>query len=126
MPKRKIVCKLLLLLLVVCSLTGCWDQEELEDNAYVIGLGLDPSKEEGKIKVTMLIANPEVGSMQGGGGSIEKPREIISFDANDFITAKGTANAIISRDISFDLLSVILVSEEFAKDPLFFSTMNDT
>ena len=52
----------------------------------------------------MLIANPEVGSMQGGGGSTEKPREIITFDANDFITAKGTANAVISRDISYDLL----------------------
>src|SRR3954451_1221517 len=126
MPKRKIVCKLLLLLLVVCSLTGCWDQEELEDNAYVIGLGLDPSKEEGKIKVTMLIANPEVGTMQGGGGSIEKPREIISFDAIDFITAKGTANAIVSRDINYELLKIIVVSEEFAKDPKFVPTIYDT
>ena len=43
----------------------------------------------------MLIANPEVGSMQGGGGSTEKPREIISFDANDFTTAKGTANVVV-------------------------------
>ena len=64
----------------------------------------------------MLIANPEVGSMQGGGGSTEKPREIISFDANDFLTAKSTANAVISRDISYDLLKIIVVSEEFAKD----------
>src|SRR4051812_14919344 len=126
MPKRKIVCRLFLLLLIVCSLTGCWDQEELEDNAYVIGLGLDPSKEEGKIKVTMLIANPEVGTMQGGGGSIEKPREIISFDAIDFITAKGTANAIVSRDINYELLKIIVVSEEFAKDPKFFPTISDT
>jgi len=126
MQKIKIVCKFFLLLAIVCSLTGCWDRDELEDKAYVIGLGLDTSKYEGKIKVTMLIANPEVGSMQGGGGSTEEPREIISFDANDFITAKGTANAIISRDISYDLLRVIMVSEEFAKDPIFFPTMSDT
>ena len=57
--------------------------------------------------------------MQGGGGSIEKPREIISFDANDFISAKSTANAIISRDISYELLKIIVVSEEFAKDQKF-------
>jgi spore germination protein KC len=126
MPKIKVVYKYFLLLAIVCSLTGCWDRNELEDKAYVIGLGLDPSKQEGKVKVTMLIANPEVGSMQGGGGSTEKPREIISFDANDFITAKGTANAIISRDISYDLLRVIMVSEEFAKDPIFFPTISDT
>lgn len=126
MLNRKTVCRSLLSVLVVCLLTGCWDREELEDKAYVIGLGLDQSKEEGKIKVTMLIANPEVGSMQGGGGSVEKAKEIITFDANDFITAKGTANAVISRSISYDLLKVIVVSEEFAKDPLLIKTLYDT
>lgn len=109
----------------MCFLTGCWDRDELEDHAYVIGLGLDESKQEGKIKVTMLIANPEVGSVQGGGGSTEKPREIISFDANDFITAKGTANSIISRDISYELLRVIVFSEKFARKPDFFTAIND-
>lgn len=126
MRKIKIVSKLFLLLVFVCSLTGCWDRDELEDKAYVIGLGIDRSKQEGKIKVTMLIANPEVGSMQGGGGSTEKPREIISFDAIDFITAKGTANSVVSRDISYELLKIIIVSEEFAKDPLFYPTLSDT
>ena len=87
---------------------------------------LNQSKVEGKIKVTMLIANPEVGSMQGGGGSVEKAKEVISFDANDFITAKGTANAVISRSISYDLLKIIIVSEGFAKDPLSIKTLYDT
>lgn len=125
MLKRKTVCKSLLLMFVVCLLTGCWDREELEDKAYVIGLGLDRSEDKGKIKVTMLIANPEVGSMQGGGGSNEKAREIVSFDANDFLTAKGTANAVVSRRISYELLKVIVVSEEFAKDPALIKTLND-
>lgn len=125
MQKRKLVCKIILLLLLIGSLTGCWDRKELEDRAYVIGIGIDPSKEKGKIKVTMLFANPEVGSIQGGGGSIEQPREIITFDAMDFITAKGTANAIISRDVSYDLVKIFVVSEEFAKDPKFISMMSD-
>lgn len=119
MQKTKIVCRLWLLFVVVCILTGCWDREELEDKSYVIGLGLDKSNQEGKIKVTMLLANPEVGSMQGGGGSTEKPREIVSFDANDFIAAKATANSVISRNISYELLRVFVVSEEFAKDRMF-------
>ena len=126
MKKIKIACKALLFFAIVYVLTGCWDHVELESRAYVIGLGLDRSKQEGKIKVTMLIANPEVGSMQGGGGSTEKAREIITFDANDFITAKGTANSVISRDISYDLLKVVIVSEEFAKAPRFLPTLYDT
>ncbi|MCM3767694.1 Ger(x)C family spore germination protein [Neobacillus niacini] len=125
MRKTKTVCKMLLILMIVCPLAGCWDRGELEDKSYVIGLGLDRSKREGKIKVTMLLANPEVGSMQGGGGSTEKPREVISFDAIDFIAAKVTANAIVSRKISYDLLKIIVVSEEFAKDPEFFRIIYD-
>jgi spore germination protein KC len=125
MKKTEIVCKLLLFLVIVCLLTGCWDREEIEDKAYVIGLGLDHSKQQGKIKVTMLIANPEVGSMQGGGGSTEKPREIVSFDANDFIAAKATGNSIISRDISYELLKIIVVSEEYAQDKEFITKFYD-
>ncbi|MCQ6277209.1 Ger(x)C family spore germination protein [Bacillus sp. V3B] len=125
MQKTKIVCKLLLFLVILGSLTGCWDREELEDNAYVIALGIDRSKQEGKIKVTMLIANPEVGTVQGGGGSRESPRTVVTFDANDFLTAKGTANSIVSRDISYDLLKTFVISEEFAKDPNFLSTIYD-
>ena len=125
MQKIETVCKLLLLLAMVCLLSGCWDREELEDKSFVIGIGLDHSEKEGKIKVTMLIANPEVGSMQGGGGSTEKPREIITFDANDFITAKATANAIISRNISYELLKIFVISEEFARDKDFITVIYD-
>ncbi|MEH7494825.1 Ger(x)C family spore germination protein, partial [Neobacillus niacini] len=125
MQKTKILCRLLLFFVMVCLLSGCWDREELEDKSYVIGLGLDRSKDKDKIKVTMLLANPEVGSMQGGGGSTEKPREIISFDANDFIAAKATANSIISRNISYELLRIFVVSEEFASDSNFPATFSD-
>lgn len=125
MPKIKRVCKFLFLIIILSLLSSCWDKEELESKAYVIGLGIDRSKNDGEIKVTMLIANPEVGSMQGGGGSIEKPREIITFDDNDLLTAKSTANAIISRNISYELLKVLIVSEEFAKDPHFIPILND-
>jgi spore germination protein KC len=125
MLKTKTVCRLLFYFVMICILTGCWDREEIEDKSYVIGLGLDRSSKEGKIKVTMLLANPEVGSMQGGGGSTEKPREIISFDANDFIAAKATANAVISRKVSYELLKIFVVSEDFARDKIFPSTFYD-
>lgn len=125
MQKTKTLCRLLLFFVMICLLSGCWDREELEDKSYVIGLGLDRSKDKEKIKVTMLLANPEVGSMQGGGGSTEKPREIITFDANDFIAAKATANSVISRNISYELLRIFVVSEDFARDKIFPDTFSD-
>ena len=125
MKKTEAVCRILLFFLIVCLLTGCWDRQEIEDKAYVIGLGIDRSKVEGKIKVTMLLANAEVGSIQGGGGSTEKPREIVTFDANDFIAAKATGNSVISRDISYELLKIIVVSEEYAHDKDFIKKFYD-
>lgn len=125
MKKTKIVCKSLCFLVIVILLSGCWDRKELDKRAFVIGLGLEQSKAGDKIKVTMLIENPEVGSSQGGGSSTEEPREIISFEANDFLSAKSTANVVISRQISYDLLKILVVSEELAKDPKFGSLIYD-
>ena len=86
--------KLLIIIAATVSMAGCWDQKELEQKAYVIGIGLDKHELESKVKVTYMIANPEVGSQQSGGaGSNEPSKEIVSFIAADFITARNTANA---------------------------------
>lgn len=107
-------------------LTGCWDQKEIDKRAYAIGIGLDKVEEEGKIRVTYVIANPEFGSRQNGGtGANEPPREIISFIAEDFISSKETANTIISKEISYDILGFIFVSETLAQEDDFRIFMYD-
>ncbi|WP_160725813.1 Ger(x)C family spore germination C-terminal domain-containing protein [Bacillus sp. USDA818B3_A] len=44
---------------------------------------------------------------------------------NDFIAAKGTANSIISRNITYEFLKIIVVSEKYAKDIDFVTTITD-
>ena len=58
MPKAKTAYKILLLLSIMFLLSGCWDREELEDKAYVIGLGLDNSKQKGTSKLRCLLRIP--------------------------------------------------------------------
>ncbi|WLR55794.1 hypothetical protein LC048_01945 [Mesobacillus subterraneus] len=111
--------KILMLLIITWSLSGCFDQKELDEKAYVIGIGLDQHKAEGKVKVTYLMANPEVGSQQTSGGANEPPQEIVTLIADDFISSRNTANTVVAKEISYDLLQVIIVSEELAKDPDF-------
>ena len=107
-------------LIILCAgLSGCWDQKELDQKAYVIGIGLDPHEVKGKVKISYLIANPEVGSQQTGGGANEPPQELVTLIADDFISSRNIANAIVAKEISYDLLRVLVVSEEFAKDPNF-------
>lgn len=119
MRQFKNLVEISLLIVLVLTLTGCWDQKELDQKAYVIGIGLDPHEAEGKVKVTYLIANPEVGSQQSAGGTNEPPQETITLVSDDFISSRNTANTVISKEISYDLLRVIIVSEELAKESNF-------
>ncbi|WP_079507233.1 Ger(x)C family spore germination protein [Mesobacillus jeotgali] len=113
------IIKMIILMAVTLSLSGCWDHKELDEKAYVIGIGLDKHKAEGKVKVTYLIANPEVGSQQTAGGANEPPQEIVTIVADDFISSRNTANTVVAKEISYDLLQVMIVSEELASDPDF-------
>lgn len=107
--------------IVVCCLflTGCFDKTEVEEKAYVIALGLDKAKDEHKIKVSFQIANPEVGSIQAAGGTDEPPHEIITVTVNDFISARSVLNTVIAKGITYDLLRIIVISEELAKEENF-------
>jgi Ger(x)C family germination protein len=108
--------KLFLLVPILFLLAGCWDHKEIERKSYVIGIGLDKGKEQGTLEITYLIGNPEVGSQQSGGSSMEEPSELVTVNVTDYISARNIANSVIAREISYDLLRVILVSEELASD----------
>lgn len=106
-------------------LSGCWDQTSIEERAYVVAIGLDKSKSdnENQIQVTYVIANPEYSKKEAM--SNEPPMEVITFDANDINVARNKANTVIAKEISFNLLSVLIVSEELAKDQNFIRWMYD-
>lgn len=104
-----------ILLVMILFLSGCWDQKEINDRTYVIAIGLDKA-ENNRIKVTYLIANPEAGTLPQGGGGNEPPTMIVSFIADDYSASIETANTIVSKEITYDILDAIFVSEDFAKD----------
>jgi spore germination protein KC len=114
MKKLRFMAALLLLLV----LTGCWDKLELEEQAYTVVLGIDLIQDD-RIRVTFQIANPQVGSSDTGAAQNEPPSDIVSFVAPDVLSAKELANSVITRKISFANLRTLIVSEQFAKSPLF-------
>ena len=114
-----------LILFTLLMLVGCWDMEEIDQRAYVLGIGLDKSDVKGFIEITYLISNPEAGSTQEGGGSSEPTHETITFNASDFIQSQNIANAVIAKAITYDILDFFIVSEELAKDKDFVRWMYD-
>lgn len=112
--KRK--CMIILPCICLLLLSGCWDSKDIDRRAYVVALGIDNAEtESNRIQITMVVANPAYGPQNQQGGD-EAPREIISFIADDFIAAKDTANTIISKQITYDTLSDIIISEDFARE----------
>jgi len=91
--------KLLFICMLINILAGCWDQKELDQKAYVIAIGLDEAEQKGKVKVTYLIANPEVGSQQSGGGTNEPTPGLVSIIGDDFISSRNTAHSIVGKKI---------------------------
>ena len=118
--------KLIGVISCVLLLSGCWDRMEPEKLAFVTVLGLDKDEEnENQLKITYVIANPEAGAQAGGSGGNEPPTETISLTAEDFNISKSIANTVVAKKISYDLLRVLMVSEEFARDEDFIRWIYD-
>lgn len=107
-----------LLACVALLLGGCWDKLELEEQAFVVVLGLDKAP-DGLVSVTFQVANPQVGSSDKGAAQNEPPSDIVTFAAPDILSAKEIANSVITRKISFAHLRTIIISQAFAGSELF-------
>ncbi|MGP4038957.1 Ger(x)C family spore germination protein [Gracilibacillus sp. D59] len=107
--------KLLFILGLVILLTGCKDRIELEQQSYVIAIGIDSTDQKGVYAFTYQIANPEVGSAASAGGSDEPPSDVVTVYGADILTATYTANSIVSKKITLDHSRIIVVAEELAR-----------
>jgi spore germination protein KC len=114
---KRITCVVLLSFLML-TLAGCWDKLELEEQAFVVVLGLDKAPDN-LVAVTFQIANPQVGSSDKGAAENEPPSDIITITAPDVLSAKELANSIITRTISFAHLRTLIISQDFAEHSSF-------
>lgn len=126
MRLRKKLSKLSIFIPCLLLIGGCWDQKEVEELAFVVAIGIDKAQEnENMVKITYLISNPEAGSAAESSSSQEPAREIITFEAADFISSRNLSNTVIAKQITYDLLSMIFVSEDFARDEKFIRWIYD-
>ena len=103
-----------LLMLFILLLSGCYDRIELEQQAYIIIIGVDKTDREGIYEYTFQIANPEVGTSANGGSS-EPATEIVSVEGGDILSATNTANAFVAKRMTLDHTKAIVASEELAR-----------
>ncbi|SES15082.1 germination protein, Ger(x)C family [Gracilibacillus ureilyticus] len=107
--------KTFLLLCFLFIMAGCQDRIELEQQSYVIAIGIDSTDDKGTYEFTYQMANPEVGSAAGQGGSEEPATETVTVQGSDILSATFTANSFVSKKLTLDHTKVIVVSEETAR-----------
>ncbi|WP_202079919.1 Ger(x)C family spore germination protein [Caldalkalibacillus salinus] len=115
----------ILTVVMLFSLTGCWDKAEIEQNAFPVTVGLDKGEGD-SIDVTYEIANPREVSSVLTQGKPNEPSEIITLNAPDLLSAKDLVNTAIMKDVRLSHLKTIVISEELARSEAFTSIVQAT
>lgn len=116
---------ILIILTMLCSLfTSCGDADEIDDEVYVLALGIDKGVTN-KVKITIQYATyksgggsekKEVGGGEKGKESNQSEGSIIhTVEASTILEAIDLYGMAISRRVSLKHTKIILFSEDFAK-----------
>ncbi|MHB8062711.1 MAG: Ger(x)C family spore germination protein [Ruminiclostridium sp.] len=115
MGKRiKTICLFLCIVLCAVIFSGCYDNSEIEDLAYVMAIGIDEA-ESNSFLLTFQTAVPKSiagGGSSGGGGG--ESTDVTSFKTDNFLSGIKKANEYLSRSINLSHTKIIVVSENIA------------
>ncbi len=116
----------LLALLLCLTLSGCYDSREVEETAYLIGLGID--KGESAMQYTFQISNPLEMGKTSQKESEEPPPEAgedankgvnnMTIEAENFYLALSELRSYLGKEPDVSHLKVIAFSKELARDGL--------
>nr|MBO2493472.1 hypothetical protein [Clostridia bacterium] len=118
---KKYIAAAVIAIIIAFIMTGCWDMVEIETNAFILGIGLDLSKDvegdEERIMVTYQIALPAdmlVASGQGEGGGGGASTLNISIEAKNLMMAEQTLMSTLNQVPNYDHLQVVVFGEELS------------
>lgn len=111
------IISLILVILLISPLTGCWNAREINELGFVLSVALD--KTDDGFKVTAQIAKPESYSKTPTGGSEkEKPFWIVSNTGKTIYEAVRNMASIAPRRIFWSQIKIILIGEELARSDI--------
>lgn len=118
--------KILFFVVICLSLTGCYDKTELDNLAYVIGIGLDIGEAQNvedddsdgeNLNITYQIAIPvKIAGENNSSG--KETYTTYTVSASSLFMGNSIVNAMISKEINLSHINIILYSEEIAKKGL--------
>ena len=111
---KKILSITILLIIILFTLSGCYDTRGVEELAYVTALGLDIS-ENNLLLLTFQISLPSSASSPDSGSSQSNNTDTITVECNSINSGLSLANSYISKEIDLTQCKVIIISEKLAE-----------
>jgi spore germination protein KC len=108
----------ILLVVGISLLTGCWNSRELRDLAIVVGMGIDKVQDTGQYRVSFQIVNPGAIAMgaRGGGGGPSMPVTVYTGVDHTLFGALRKTSKKVPRQLFFAHIQLLIIGEELAKE----------
>lgn len=109
-----------LLVCVVCMLllTGCWDSRELIGLGIVEAIAVDQDPASGRLTLTVELVRPSALSTQGSGGTQKSPYEILSAQGRTVYEAMTNLSKESDRQPFYAHTKILIFDEQSARTGL--------
>ncbi|MGV8145444.1 MAG: Ger(x)C family spore germination protein [Alkaliphilus sp.] len=112
---RKKLVLIMSIVMLVCIMTGCWDNIEIDERAYVLAIGIDKVPKDENEKMLFYFAFPNVQIAAGGGADISNI--VTRRKGKSFYCTQEKLTARVDKKLFMGHLKVIIIGEEIAENP---------
>jgi spore germination protein KC len=115
-PKSlKTVARLLMVFLLIMPIGGCWQRRELNETAFVLGMGLDKAPSGYKVTLQVVIPSAITPQAAGGSGGVGVPVIVSTFTVPTLYDTQRQYALISSRVAYYGHIRVLVIGEELAR-----------
>ncbi len=107
--------KIIISLMILLTLSGCWNYKELNDYSIVTGIAID--KKDDKYEVSVLISNAPKSS-DDNGDSGQSQIVVYTEDGDSLFEALKNIGLISPKELYIGSFTVLVVSEDIAREGL--------
>ena len=108
--------KLIIILLFIFGVCGCWNYKELDDYSIITGIAID--KKDDDYEVSILISNASKSSGDNPDSSQSKS-VVYSGKGNSIFKALKDISLISPKELYLDHFSILVISEEIATEGIY-------
>jgi len=108
--------KILIIILLLFGVCGCWNYKELDDYSIITGVAID--KKDDKYEVSVLISNASKSSGESTDSSSSQSI-VYSGKGDSIFKALKDISLISPKELYLDHFSILVISEEIAKDGIY-------